>query len=163
MSKSHKGEFHQAQRGKRVAFSEMYKDVAPEDIVLQDESGMDIKGNMAQKIWFRNDVPLSDWSSTTRTKRVNFSACVTWDGIVVKVLEPGKTFKGENWADYIEECGRFLEKKSHPVKTLFIDNHRMHFCPDAREAVANTGMQYSLLNFPAYSPDLQPLENCWPA
>ena len=77
MSKSYKGEFHQAQRDKRLAFAEMHMSFNPEDIVLQDESGMDIKGNMVQKICFHNDVPLCDWETTTRTNRVNLSACVT--------------------------------------------------------------------------------------
>ena len=42
---------------------------------------------------------------------------------------------------------------------LVVDNHRIHFGQTSRDKVSELGWSYPVTQFPAYGPDLQPLEN----
>ena len=152
------GDFQINQKEKRVTYRKVIKTVSPRRILLQDESGLDIQGNMMKETWMRADEFISDWETATRPcARVNFSITSIWFGFVWIILEEGQTFDQARWQEHMAQVSQ--EQAESLDMILVVDNHRIHFAQTSRDKVSQLGWNYPVTQFSAYSPDLQPLQN----
>jgi transposase len=65
-------------------------------------------------------------------------------------------FDGEAFAAFIEQV---IVPQLRPGQTVLMDNGPTHQSPRIESAIRSSGA--TLLNLPAYSPDLDPMESCW--
>lgn len=94
-------------------------------------------------------VPHGHWKTST------FVAGLRADGIVAPLVLDG-AINGTSFSAYVEQ---FLAPCLRPGDTVVIDNLGSHKVKGVREAIEAVGAR--LLFLPPYSPDLNPIEQCF--
>jgi len=92
---------------------------------------------------------------STRTAKTSLVGAITSKGIVSLGTVPG-SYNKVRFLDWLETD---LLPKIGPGKVLVWDNIKFHFNADVVAAVKAAGC--TLLKMPPYSPDLNPIEECW--
>ena len=135
----------------RQDWFEALPDLDPDRLVFLDETGA--KTNMARRYGraprgerCRLPVPLGHYKTTTVT------AAVRTTGLIATALFDGAT-NGLRFRAYVADT---LVPGLRPGDTVVLDNLRAHKVSGIREAIEGAGAR--LLYLPAYSPDLNPIE-----
>ena len=88
--------------------------------------------------------------------KVTMLASLGSQGIEAMITVEGAT-DTDVFRAYVEQV---LRPTLHPGDLVIMDNLRAHKAAGIREAIEQAGAQ--LLYLPPYSPDLSPIERCWP-
>lgn len=130
------------------------KNIPKEDLVYVDESGIDSR---IYREWSRSKRGVKVKSDITgkRSARTTLIA-----GQVGKKIISPLRFEGYTdtrvFETYLQQC---LIPELKKGQTVIIDNASFHKSLKARELIEKAGCSLKFL--PAYSPDLNPIENSW--
>jgi transposase len=138
----------------RAAWIEHQADLAPEQLIFIDESGLSTK--MARlRGWAREGerchaaIPHGHW------KTITFVGGLTLSGILAPMLLDAP-MDGECFRAWVEQM---LIAALKPDDIVVMDNLAAHKVAGVRQAIENAGAR--LLFLPPYSPDLNPIENAF--
>jgi transposase len=139
---------------KREEWEECMPGLDLDKLVFFDEIGVNTKmvrlhGRCLQSQRLVDFAPAGHYSSSTLLSGMRL------DGIVAPMLIDGPV-NGETFAGYVEDC---LVPVLEPGDILIIDNLPAHKSVRVTAAVEGAGCM--LVYLPAYSPDLNPIENMW--
>lgn len=139
---------------KRLAFVTAILDLASNKLVFLDEAGFNFA--MARR-WARSAVGTRAVSHEPAARGGNISVigAVRLSGPVAHYLYDG-AIDGDRFTDFVTE--RLAPALSEGDVVIW-DNVRFHFDPRAKEAVEARGA--IVLHLPPYSPELNPIEECW--
>lgn len=128
--------------------------IPPEDLIYLDESGMEDTLHR-DYAWSPRGEQVWDDISGKRKQRISLIA-----GLQGKEFQAPLQFEGycntELFNDWLEKC---LMPILPFGKTLVLDNASFHKSVKTRQLIESKGC--SLKYLPAYSPDLNPIENHW--
>lgn len=133
------------------------RQVAPEDVkkfIFIDEMGSNLGftrlyGRAAPGQRVVEDVP------SKKGENVSTIGAIGLDGVRAALSLPG-AIDGETMAFFVTEM---LAPKLKPGEVVFMDNCSIHKVEEVTEAIEAVGARVIFL--PTYSPDLNPIENCW--
>jgi len=97
----------------------------------------------------REGAPAGHWRTLT------LLGAITLDGLLATMTIESST-DGEVFSAYLEQV---LCPRLHRGQIVVMDNLSAHKNPQVRRLIEQTGAQ--LLYLPAYSPDFNPIEQCW--
>ena len=133
------------------------RQVAPEDIrkfIFIDEMGSNLgftrlygRATPGQRVV--EDVP------SKKGENVSTIGAIGLDGVRAALSLPG-AIDGETMAFFVTEM---LAPELKPGEIVFMDNCSIHKVEEVTEAIEAVGARVVFL--PTYSPDLNPIENCW--
>jgi transposase len=139
---------------KREEWEQCMPGLDVDKLVFFDEIGVNTKmtrlhGRCLQGQRLISFAPAGHYSNSTLMSGMRLN------GVVAPMLIDGPV-NSETFAGYVEEC---LVPALEPGDTLIIDNLPAHKSPRVKAAVEGAGCM--LVYLPAYSPDLNPIENMW--
>jgi len=139
---------------KRHAFVEAILDVPSNRLVFLDEAGFNF--SMARR-WARSAVGTRAVSHEPAARGSNISVigAVRLSGPVAHYLYDG-AINGDRFTEFVAER---LAPALNEGDIVIWDNVRFHFDPRAKAAVEARGA--TVLHLPPYSPELNPIEECW--
>ena len=143
-----------ANRQRRKAFVETVRQVAPEDLIYLDESGVSTqmtrlyaRASGGQRV--HDAVPGGHW------KMLTILGALDHTGMLAAMTVEAATDR-EVFLAFLEEV---LCPKLRPGHVVVMDNLSAHKVDGVRERIENCGA--SVLYLPPYSPDLNPIEKAW--
>ena len=139
---------------RREEFQRAVAEVAPEDLVVVDESGVTTSmtrryGRAPKGERVVDRVPGGRWELLT------VIGALTLDGLRAPLTVPSAT-DGEVFCTYVHEV---LVPALRPGQVVVLDNLGAHKVAGVRQAIEAAGGR--LLYLPPYSPDLSPIEPAW--
>ena len=139
---------------KRRAFKKQLKQIPPKTLIYIDEAGVD---NRLYREYGRAPRGEKIYGEIPGKKRERISMIA---GLMNKTFIAPFTFQGGCNANVFNT---WLEKILLPElprgTTIVMDNAAFHKSLKTRELIENSGCY--LLFLPTYSPDFNPIENCW--
>jgi transposase len=141
-------------RGRREAFVDELRTIAPEDLIYLDESGVSTQMTRTYARAPRGQrvhaaVPGSCW------KMVTILGAMDCNGMLAAMTVEAATDR-EVFLEYLDQV---LCPKLRSGHVVVMDNLSAHKVDGARERIEQTGAR--LLYLPPYSPDLNPIEKAW--
>lgn len=139
---------------KRIGYVEAILDLASNKLVFLDEAGFNFA--MARR-WARSAIGTRAVSHEPAARGGNISVigAVRLSGPVAHYLYDG-AIDGDRFTDFVSL--RLAPALSEGDVVIW-DNVRFHFDPRAKAAIEARGA--SVLHLPPYSPELNPIEECW--
>ena len=127
----------------------------PRDLIYLDETGMDERDRYDYG-WSPKGIPILDLKPGSRRGRISAIAAYSIkDGLLAPM-----TFEGSCNREVVETwLEKVLLPHLSPDKVLVLDNASFHQGGRIRDLVEKAGCE--LLYLPPYSPDLNPIEQCW--
>lgn len=138
----------------RMAFQLAQPGLVVANLVFIDEAGVNLSMTPTHGRGMSGE-RVVEYRPSVRTKRTSMVGAMTIDGIVSLGLVDGSF----NAARFLEWLERDLLPELPRGSILVWDNVKFHFNAGVLAAVAAAGC--FLLKMPAYSPDLNPIEECW--
>jgi transposase len=128
--------------------------IPPQQLVFLDESGVTTEmtrryGRAPRGERAREGAPAGHWRTLT------LLGAMTVDGLVATMTIESPT-DGEVFLAYLQQV---LCPRLRPGQVVVMDNLSAHKNPAVRGYIEQTGAQ--LLYLPPYSPDFNPIEQCW--
>ena len=144
----------EANRQRRQAFQETLRTLAPEKLIFLDESGVTTqmtraRGRAPRGTRIAEATPQGHWQVLTTL------AALALRGIVGAMTVESAT-DGDVFLAYLEHV---LCPKLQSGDVVVMDNLSAHKVAGVRELIAAYGAV--LLYLPPYSPDFNPIEQCW--
>jgi len=144
----------EANRQRRQAFKETLRTLAPEKLIFLDESGVTTqmtraRGRAPHGTRIAEATPQGHWQVLTTL------AALALRGIVEAMTVESAT-DGDVFLAYLEHV---LCPKLQSGDVVVMDNLSAHKVAGVRELIAAYGAV--LLYLPPYSPDFNPIEQCW--
>jgi len=138
----------------REAWSEMITQCEADKLVFLDESGVntDLSRRYGRAIGGERSVDKTPLNTPANTTILSF---VRRNGETAYTIYSGGTTR-EKFLDYLKNT---LIPTLHQGDIVIMDNMRTHHVKEVRTLLQGAGMK--LLYLPAYSPDLNPIENMW--
>ena len=141
-------------RERREAWPEQMKPIDPRLWVFVDESGATTEmtrryGRAPRGERVREATPAGHWSTLT------LLGAMSREGLLATMTVESPT-DGEGFLAYLEQV---LCPRLEPGQIVVMDNLSAHKVPGVRELIEATGAQLRYL--PPYSPDFNPIEQCW--
>lgn len=130
------------------------KELDPKQLIFLDETGVNLA---LSRLYARapRGKRASDQKPFQRGKRVTLLGALGLEGIVAAMTLEGSV-NGEVFLKYVKEI---LVPSLSPGKVVVLDNLSVHKVSGIREAIEAVGARLEYL--PPYSPDLNPIEECW--
>lgn len=138
----------------RAAFKEAQRTLAVDKLVFLDEAGMNLSMTTAYARAPSGERAV-EYRPSTRTKKTSIIGAMTHQGMVALGTVEG-SFNGVRFQSWITET---LLPLLEPGTAIVWDNVPFHLSAAVRMAVEAAGCR--LLKMPPYSPDLNPIEECW--
>lgn len=141
-------------KAKRVAYVDTIVDLAINKMVFLDEAGFNFA--MARR-WARSPIGTRAISREPAARGGNISVigAVRLTGPVAHYLWDGAV-DGDRFTDFV--TNRLAPALSDGDVVIW-DNVRFHFDPRAKAAIEERGAK--VVHLPPYSPELNPIEECW--
>jgi transposase len=141
-------------RAKRIAYVQAILDIASNKLVFLDEAGFNF--SMARR-WARSPIGTRAVSREPAARGGNISVigAVRLSGPVSHYMYDG-AIDGNRFTDFVTDR---LAPKLSKGDVVIWDNVRFHFDPRARAAIEAQGA--IVVHLPPYSPELNPIEECW--
>ena len=144
----------EANRRRREAFVQTLQQIAPEDLIYLDESGVSTQMTRLYARTFgggrvHDTVPGGHW------KMLTILGAMDANGIFAAMTVEAATDR-EVFLAYLDQV---LCPKLRPGHVVVMDNLSAHKVDGVRERIEAPGA--SLLYLPPYSPDLNPIEKLW--
>jgi transposase len=141
-------------RQRREAWREAVSRIDPQRLVFLDESGMTTEmtrryGRAGRGERVREGTPAGHWRTLT------LLGAMSCDGLVATMTIESPT-DGDVFLAYLEQV---LCPRLQPGQVVVMDNLGAHKVAGVRELIEATGAE--LLYLPPYSPDFNPIEQCW--
>ena len=138
----------------RADWSEMIKQCEADKLVFLDESGVntDMSRRYGRAIGGERSVDKAPLNTPTNT---TILSSIRLNGETAYTIYSGGTTR-EKFLDYLRNT---LIPTLHEGDIVIMDNMRTHHVKEVRALLQEAGM--NLLYLPAYSPDLNPIENMW--
>lgn len=139
---------------KRLEFKNKLQQIAPENIIYLDESGID-ENSVKEYAWTKKGQTVIGERVGKYKQRTTIIAALNQGEIIAPFYFKGYTdsFVFITW---LTKC---LLPELVPGKTIVLDNASFHKMSDIKPLVEAAGC--TLLPLPPYSPDLNPIENYW--
>lgn len=139
----------------RQQFIEDVSGLNPQKIIYLDESGFDTH-EKSKYGWGKIGERVFDEKKGSKGKRINMIAALSWDKkIFAPLIFEGSCDTGI-FNDYIS--GTLLPALD-PGSVVVLDNASFHKASDIEGILEKNKCSVRFL--PPYSPDLNPIENCW--
>ena len=139
---------------KRLEYKNQIKEIAKDNLVYIDESGIDLS-ICKDKGWGKRGSPIAAKKSGKYYKRLNIIA-----GFINNKSIAPMVFNGPcNTKVFITWIEKFLLKEIKPGQIVIMDNASFHKSKRVIELIESAGCRVIFL--PAYSPDLNPIEKFW--
>jgi transposase len=138
----------------RAAFQEAQRTLDIDTVVWLDEAGM----NLSMTTGYArapSGQRAVEYRPSTRTKKTSIIGAMTRQGMVALGTVEG-SFNGPRFRDWITTT---LLPLLAPGTAIIWDNIPFHHSIEVRAAVEAAGCR--LVKMPPYSPDLNPIEECW--
>ena len=139
---------------KQEKYFEEIKDIAPEDMVYVDETGIEIAA-VKDRGWGLKSKPLLAKKSGKYYERTNIIAALSNNNIIAPCVFNG-TCNAALFESWVEQ---FLIKELKPRQVVIMDNATFHKSPRTKDLIESSGCMVIFL--PPYSPDLNPIEKFW--
>jgi transposase len=167
-----------ADLAKRKAFAKLYKGKPSDGWVFTDEKTYTCADHTARREWSRsvNDLTCADNSTVDQDTVYVWGAIgINFRHLVVlrKTSQAKHATRKRNKEErpdnerftsrtYIDRClaGKVQRHVCDNNLVLQADNHRSHYSGEAKKCFTSKDMKYTT-NWPARSPDLNPIENLW--
>jgi transposase len=143
-----------ANRQRREAWQEQMKPLDPRQLVFVDESGATTEmtrryGRAPRGERVREATPAGHWSTLT------LLGAMHTEGLLATMSVESPT-DGDVMRAYLEQV---LCPRLQPGQIVVMDNLAAHKVQGIRELIEATGAK--LMYLPRYSPDFNPIEQCW--
>ena len=139
---------------KRTKYLEEIKEIAIEDMVYIDETGIEI-ATVKDRGWGVRGKPIFAKKSGKYYERINIICGLCDSKSVAPFVFNGNcnTELFENWVE------QFLIKELRPGQIVVMDNATFHKSQKTKDLIESVGCRVIFL--PPYSPDLNPIEVFW--
>lgn len=137
----------------REAFREKVSPIDPEKMVFLDEAGT--LTHMARDY---GRAPLGERAEGTKPlagERLNMIGALRLSGLDEGLILE-QNINGENFLFFVEH---YFVNILRPGDVVFLDNNWFHFTDGVEEIIRSKGA--SVLYLPPYSPEFNPIEECW--
>ena len=144
----------EANQEKRDNYLESIKNIAAEQLVYIDESGIEMT-ICKERDWGKKGRLLHSKKSGKYYERTNIIAGYVNNKAIAPMVFNGfcNTILFETWVE------QFLIKELKPGQVVVMDNAAFHRSYKTRELIETVGCR--LIFLPPYSPDLNPIEKFW--
>ena len=144
----------EANEEKRKQYLESIKELARNELVYIDESGIEMS-SVKDRGWGKKSQPLKGKKSGKYYEQTNIIAGLVGNKSIAPMVFNGScnTELFENWVE------QFLIKELKAGQTVIMDNASFHKSQKTRELIESVGCK--LIFLPPYSPDLNPIEKFW--
>lgn len=138
----------------RSEFFEKIEGIAPEDIVVLDESGAN---TALTRAYARSEKGTRAYGNAPRNrgKNITMLGAIGLTGILTAMTVDG-AMDGEIFLAFVKQ---WLAPLLRPGQVVIMDNLSVHKVAGVKEAIEGTGAK--LLYLPPYSPDFSPIEPMW--
>lgn len=139
---------------RREQWKKYQKNIAPEKLVFLDETW--IKTNMIRtRGWSKKGERLLDYTPFGHWKTLTFIGALRQSGMIAPMVFDSPIC-GDSFKAWVEQC-LLPELKEGDV--VIMDNLSSHKTQSIRKLIRSVGAKVFYL--PPYSPDLNPIENCF--
>jgi transposase len=138
----------------RAAFQAAQPALNVDDLVFIDEAGVNLSMTTAYGRAFRGE-RVVEHRPSIRTAKTSLVGAITVEGLVSIGMVAG-SYNAVRFREWL--TGDLLPKLPRG-KVLVWDNVKFHYNQEVLAAVEAAGC--SVLKMPPYSPDLNPIEECW--
>jgi len=144
----------EANEAKRNKYTEDIKEIAQENLIYIDESGIEMKV-CKDRGWGKKGQLLLDKKSGKYYERTNIIAGYVNNKPIAPMVFNGSC-NTELFNAWVEQ---FLIKELKPGQFVIMDNAAFHKSQKTKELIESVGCR--LIFLPPYSPDLNPIEKFW--
>lgn len=137
----------------RAAYIEEVSQLPPDKLVFIDEAG--INTSMARRYGWAKSSRIYSRKPAQRGRNVTLIGALRRTGIIAAMTIDGSA-GGDVFLTFIKEV---LAPKLNPGDIVILDNVSTHKVKGVAEAIHAVGAR--LLYLPPYSPELNPIEECW--
>ncbi|KAL5496013.1 hypothetical protein ACEPAH_3106 [Sanghuangporus vaninii] len=149
-------ERNEAQRAEyRLRMAENYR---PGQLVFVDESACDRRTYIWNEAWALQGLRAVRKAFFVRGKRYSILPGISLDGVIECMIIEG-SFNAEIFAIFIEKLLKHMQPFPANNSVIVMDNCPIHKSSEIRELVEAKGVRLEFL--PAYSPDLNPIEQAF--
>jgi len=138
----------------RIVWEQLQYIMKPEDLVFIDEAGSNATMT-PEYAWSEVGTRVIDRRPLSRAPNVSIIGALTLAGLSAIMTVPGGV-GGDAFLTYVRQI---LVPTLRPGQIVVMDNVRFHKVAGVAEAIAAAGCE--VLYLPAYSPELNPIEECW--
>jgi hypothetical protein len=129
-----------------------------ERIVTADESAVNVLTTFRESGWAYKGVRARRQTNFVRGQRYSLLPAITSTGIIYCEVKKGG-YDGDSFLRWLEGLLDRMNPYPAPQSVLVLDNCRIHHVPGVSEMCAARGVK--LVYLPPYSPDLNPIEECF--
>ena len=129
--------------------------------VWVDETRSDLRDSHRKTGYGLRGIPSVSFQLRIRSTRISAVSCITTDGVEDLYLTEG-TVNGDGFMEFVQQCLLPILKPfngQNAKSIVLLDNASIHHVEKVQEGVNGVGAL--LWFFPPYSPDLNPIEECF--
>jgi transposase len=138
----------------RKEYAEEIKEIDPDDLIFIDETGSNI-AMCRQYARSPKGERIHDTRPSKRKGNVTIIGALSISGIVAAMTINGSA----DGAVFLAYTTEILVPQLRPGNVVVMDNINIHKVAGIKQAIESVGAR--LINLPEYSPDLNPIEECW--
>jgi transposase len=129
-----------------------------ERIVTADESAVNVLTTFRENGWAYRGKRAQKATNFVRGQRYSLLPAITANGLLYCDIKKGG-YSGDDFLHWLDKLLEYMNPYPAPQSILVLDNCRIHHVPGVEEKCAKKGIR--LVYLPPYSPDLNPIEECF--
>lgn len=133
-------------------------DIPPEYLVTADEAAVNVLTTYRTNGWSLQGLRARKKCCFVRGTRYSVLPAISLAGVLYSHIKIG-AYNGDQFLIWLEGLLQIMNPYPGPHSVLILDNCRIHHVPGVAEMCAERGVR--LIYLPPYSPDLNPIEECF--